>query len=111
MRKFKCTFTPGDILRILQVIQDHIQILQYKQPHELSETMVYRLYNLVALEKKFKNRSTFMHPTDTFKMSFDLKDVLTLKFVLLDKMRTSGLSDIFIKLDRYIHPAIQLEMV
>ncbi len=99
-----------DVLRIISIMNDSIELLQGKEPHELNETSVYRLYALIALQKRFKNKSLFMHPSDVFKMSFDLRDVLTLKYCLMEKIRTPGLSDIFIKLDRYVHPAIQLEL-
>lgn len=110
MIKYKCEFTPVDVLRVLECLEDNIQILQRKKPHELSEVIVYRLFILISLEKKFRSKSRLMHPDERFKFSFELNQVLALKNILINRLSTPGLSDIFMKLDKYIHPAIQLEI-
>jgi hypothetical protein len=110
MKKFKCILYYHDMDKIQSIIQERIHELQSKKYYELSEIVVYRLFALLGVEKRINSKMRFLDPRTPVKMSFDLKEALILKFCLLDRLTTPGLSKIFMQLDSTIHPAIHLEL-
>ena len=110
MTKYKCIFYCADLIMIVDIMNERIREIQSKESHEMSEVLVYRLYNCMALSKRLNNKIGFNPPTEALKLSFILPEVLTLKNCLMDRIKTPGLSQIFMQLDSKIHPAIQLEL-
>ena len=110
MDKLKCTFYYVDVTRIITILEENIKDIKAKNVRERSEILIHRQYVMIALVNRFRKKSYSMTPQDHANMIFDLREVLTLKYALFEKIITPGLRLVFDRVDKYVHPAIQLEL-
>jgi hypothetical protein len=104
MKKLKLSLSYWEISEMISILELTIDSLSKKMKIDTKEISVYRLHDLCSLYKKFLRKSSFQDKYKGINMTFDSKEVLTIRYALINSKIDMELKDILASVDKVIHP-------
>ncbi len=102
-RKFKLTLT--DLTDLDATLFNSVIDINDTLTHQKTEINMYRLHFVINLRNKIHNKVN-RHDGKKSTLSFSQVEILALRYCLLQRRKTPGMNELFIKLDATIHPTM-----
>lgn len=106
MRKLKLKLTGNDIIQIIAIVSVTKDKLVRDILLDTKEISVYRLNNSLKIHRRLTMMSLRISVGKYSVLSFDLCEQLTLRYCLLNSTRQASLQNIFMTIDKNIHPSM-----
>jgi len=103
MNNHKLVFNLTELNLLQNSIEVSIISLQERINVDIKEISVYRLHDLCNLYKRFRSKTIFQEKKKVV-MKFDTKEMLSLRYALINQKNNIYLNQIFNKIDSVIHP-------